>query len=151
MTVKIIRSDYIFSYWIFTWFLLYYLNIIKYSPKFVLILGLIENFFIIIYLLLNKSPLCKISKFIIINIIIKVIPLYLIFNDKIRYRDIYATIILFLIYLIWVYINCGVNCFYIMYKKLLYSFSFIQNKEMTYLSYIYDNIVIFLFNKKIDA
>jgi hypothetical protein len=151
MDVKIIRLDYVFSYWIFTWFLLYYVNIIKYNPKFVLILGLIENFFIIIYLLINKSKLYKISKFIIINIIIKVIPLYLIFNDEVLYKDIYATIILFLIYLIWIYINCGINCFYNVYQKLVYSFSFIKNNEITYLSYVYDNIARFLCNKKIDA
>ena len=147
MSIKIIRSDYIFSYWIFAWFLLYYANIVKYSPKFIIILGLIENFFIVVYLLINNSTSYKISKFIIINIVIKVIPLYLIFNDKIRYQDIYATIILFLFYLIWIYINCGIDCFYIMYQKLINSYNTMKTQEMTYLSYIYDNI----FYKKIDT
>ena len=150
MPIKIIRSDYIFSYWIFAWFLLYYTNIVKYSPKFILILGLIENFFIVVYLLLNNSTLYKISKFIVINIFIKVIPLYLIFNDKIRYQDIYATIILFLFYLIWIYINCRIDCFYIMYQKLIDSYNTIQSEEMTFLSYLYDNIMN-IFYKKIDT
>ena len=145
MAVKIIRSDFIFSYWIFSWFLLYYFNIVKYSPKFVLILGLIENCFLLLFLIIYKSTLYKITKFIVINTIIKVIPLYLVWNDKIIKRDIYATIILFLIYLLWIYLNGGIEYFYISYKKLIKNYMTSpklssENKEATLPSYIYDNI-----------
>jgi hypothetical protein len=148
MAVKIIRSDFIFSYWIFAWFLLYYFNIVKYSPKFVIILGIIENCFLLLFLIIYKSTLYKITKFIIINTIIKVIPLYLVWNDKIIKKDIYATIILFLIYLVWIYLNGGIEYFYISYKKLIKNYmpklksqiSSSENKEATLLSYIYDNI-----------
>ena len=145
MPIKIIRSDFIFSYWIFAWFLLYYFNIVKYSPKFVIILGLIENFFLLMFLLIYKSSLYKITKFIVINTIIKVIPLYLVWNDKIINRDIYATIILFLIYLLWLYLNGGIEYFYISYKKLIKNYMTTsnfssENKEATLPSYIYDSI-----------
>lgn len=43
------RLDYVFSYWIFAWYLLYIAKITKYNPKFVLILGIIENSFTFIY------------------------------------------------------------------------------------------------------
>lgn len=145
MAVKIIRSDFIFSYWIFAWFLLYFFNIVKYSPKFVIILGLIENCFLLLFLIIYKSTLYKIIKFIVINTIIKVIPLYLVWNDKIIKRDIYATIILFLIYLVWIYLNGGIEYFYISYKKLIKNYMTRpkfsdENKEATLPSYIYDNI-----------
>jgi hypothetical protein len=140
-----IRSDYVFSYWIFAWFTLYILNFIKYSPKFIIILGLIENFFVIIYLILKESTLYKITKFIIINIIIKVIPLYIIWKDEIELKDIIASIILFIIYLIWMYINCGINCFYNTYQKLVNSYSKRQNNNNTILSYLYDKFFIKLY------
>jgi hypothetical protein len=37
------RFDLVFSYWIFAWYLLYMAKIIKYSPKLVIVLGIIEN------------------------------------------------------------------------------------------------------------
>ena len=88
------RLDYVFSYWILAWYLLYIAKITKYSPKFVLILGIIENSFII---------------FILLNIFIKIIPYYTVRNDKIIKKDIIATIILFIIYCLWLYINTGNN------------------------------------------
>jgi len=73
--MQIVRSDFVFSYWIFTWFILYLLKIVPYSPKFVIILGIIENLFVFMYMIFYKSPIYNIIKFIIINILIKVIPL----------------------------------------------------------------------------
>jgi hypothetical protein len=146
-----IRSDYVFSYWIFLWFILYILKIIKYSPKFIIILGIIENFFVIIYLILKKSTLYKITKFIIINIIIKVIPLYIIWKDEINLKDIIVSIILFVIYLIWIYINCGVECLYNIQKKIINSYGTMTKrviskkknyKNNTILSYLYDKFFI---------
>jgi hypothetical protein len=45
--------------------------------------------------------------------IIKIIPLYLIWNTKIKKRDVIFTIILLFIYLIWLYIN-NVTVYYIL-------------------------------------
>jgi hypothetical protein len=45
--------------------------------------------------------------------IIKVLPLYLIWNTKIKWRDILFTIILLLIYIFWLYIN-NVTIYYVL-------------------------------------
>ena len=45
--------------------------------------------------------------------IIKVIPLYLIWNTKIKWSDIIFTFILLFIYIIWLYIN-NVTIFYVL-------------------------------------
>jgi hypothetical protein len=43
--------------------------------------------------------------FIIINTLIKVVPLYYLRNEKIRMKDIYFTLYLFVLFIIWLYIN----------------------------------------------
>jgi len=137
--MPIVRSDFVFSYWIFTWFILYLLKIVPYSPKFVIILGIIENLFVFIYMVFYKSPIYNIIKFIIINILIKAIPLLIVWSDKIVKRDIYATIILFLIYLLWMTYNRME--IYKVYKKLLDPYIFNDNSGKTFLSKLYDSIV----------
>jgi len=52
-----------------------------------------------------KSPLETILKFIAINMIIKVIPLYTVWKNKINWsRDLFRIFALFLIYLCWSYL-----------------------------------------------
>ena len=123
----ILRVDFILSYWIFTWYILYIINIISYSPKLIIMLGILENLITLIIMILYGSNCKTIIYFIIINIIIKVIPFYTIRNDKIKSRDIYSTIILILIYLFWVKINGQSVIEY--YKKIIYSL--IHNKKDT--------------------
>jgi hypothetical protein len=86
-----------------------------------------------------KSPIYNIIKFIIINILIKAIPLLIVWSDKIVKRDIYATIILFLIYLLWMTYNRME--IYKVYKKLLDPYIFNDNSGKTFLSKLYDSIV----------
>jgi len=103
------RLDYVFSYWIVAWYLLYIAKITKYNPKFVLILGIIENSFLLLFMIIYKTKISSIVIFIILNIFIKIIPYYTVRNDKIIKKDIIATIILFIIYCLWLYINTGNN------------------------------------------
>jgi hypothetical protein len=123
----LLRVDFILSYWIFTWYILYIIKIISYSPKLIIMLGIFENLITLIIMILYGSNCKTIIYFIIINIIIKVIPFYTIRNDKIKLRDIYSTIILILIYLLWVKINGESVIKY--YKKILDSL--IHNKNDT--------------------
>ena len=139
-----IRSDYIFSYWIFLWFILYLLKLVPYNPKLIIILGIIEILFTLIYLIVKNASLRKITKFIIINIIIKFIPLLLIYKDPLRKKDIYATVILVLIYLIWMYIN-DVNVIKV-YQKLINSYLEKKSFSGTYFSQLYDIIYNKLFS-----
>jgi len=99
------RFDYLFSYWIFVWYLLYFFRITKYNPKFVLICGVIENIILLFFMIYYKTNLNVIIFFIIGMFIIKIIPTYTIWNTIIKWRDILFTFILFFIYIIWLYIN----------------------------------------------
>jgi hypothetical protein len=130
------RFDFILSYWIFAWYILYITNFISYSPKFILILGILENFITFMILVFYGSNCKTIIYFIIINIVIKGIPFYTVRNDTIRSRDIFATIFVILIYLFWVSINGQSVIKY--YTKILYSL--IHNKTDTIGIYILTQI-----------
>jgi len=99
------RFDYLFSYWIFFWYLLYFFRITKYNPKFILICGIIENIILLFFMIYYKTNTIIILLFIFGMFIIKIIPTYIIWNTNIKGKDILFTIILFFIYLIWLYIN----------------------------------------------
>jgi hypothetical protein len=90
-----------FSYWTFLWFILYLLRIIPYSPKFAFIVEII----IVSIMAFIPMNLYKLTKFIIINIIIKGIPLWIIRNSMITKTDVLFSIFIFLCYLLWLYVN----------------------------------------------
>ena len=132
------RLDYVFSYWIFAWYLLYIAKITKYNPKFVLILGIIENSFLLLFMIIYKTKILSIIIFIIINIFIKIIPYYTVRNDKIIKKDIIATIILFIIYCLWLYINTGNN---VIEYHIKISESVIKDKNETPAMRFINNII----------
>jgi len=110
------RADFIFSYWVFLWYILFYFGIINVlNPKFAILLGIVENMIILFFMIYYKTKLQLIVTFFIMVIILKLLPIYTIWNTKIRSQDILATLVLFLIYVFWVFIN----------KKSM--FGFIQN------------------------
>ena len=101
-----IRPDFIFSYWIFAWYLLYFFKIINIaSPKFALILAIIENLFILALMFYYNTKLKLRLIFVIIMFIIKIIPLYTIWNDEIDNKNINITIVIFICYLFWMLMN----------------------------------------------
>lgn len=100
-----LRLDYIFSNWILIWFFLYIIKLVKYSPKFIIILGTIEVFIIMIYYIYINIPKYQLIKFIIINFILKVIPLFIVKSDIISKFDIVFSFTYFLVYLLWLFIN----------------------------------------------
>ena len=100
---KIVRIDFIFSYWLFFWFILYKLNIIIYNPYLGLIIGLIVNSYMFILFLIYKNYY-KAFLFFIVNFFIKIIPIYTLRNTTIQKKDIYTLFILYSIYLIYKYL-----------------------------------------------
>ena len=100
-----LRVDLVFSYWIYVWFILYFFNYTEYSPKFALILGLLDNIVMLFLMIIWSTSLKTIIWFIIINTLIKVVPLYYLRNELFKMKDIYVTIGLFIIYIIWLHIN----------------------------------------------
>jgi archaellum biogenesis protein FlaJ (TadC family) len=99
------RFDFVFSYWIFAWYILYICNIVKYNPKWALTIGLIENVGILFLMFFYKHSIINIFLFCFINFFIKVLPLWSLRNSKYDRMGIYSLIVLFFIYLSWVKIN----------------------------------------------
>lgn len=109
-----ITPDKLFSYWAFTWFIIYYFGnkyIEKYtgykvpSPKLALHLALYENIIELFSLITVNLNGWLITKFIIMILFIKVLPLYLIWGIKLEYpRDIYNLIGIFLVYVAYLHV-----------------------------------------------
>jgi len=99
------RIDYIFSYWIFFWYLLYVFGLVEYNPKFAIFCGIIENLIIITLMFLYNTKKKLILLFAIMFVLLKIIPLYTIWKSKIRNIDIIFTFALFSIYLVWSFLN----------------------------------------------
>ena len=96
-----LRIDFIFSYWIFLWYLLYIFGIVKnYNPKFAILCGTIENIIIVLFMFYYKTKTILVFLFVIMFIILKLIPLFTLWKTKIHFKDVIATILLFIIYLI---------------------------------------------------
>ena len=93
------RIDFIFSYWVFAWYLLYMARITVYSPKVGLIIALIEA--IISFLLMKTADtFTRLSTIIIISCI-KILPLITLWREPIRQIDIWVLFLLFIIYNVW--------------------------------------------------
>jgi len=103
----LIRIDLVFSYWVFAWYLAYMAKLTPYNPKWGFILGIMENVVMLIAFIAFGASLSTIALFLLINLTIKGVPLYTIYNTKPGIKDIYALIGLFAIYSIWVYANGG--------------------------------------------
>jgi hypothetical protein len=99
------RIDLVFSYWIFAWYLLYKAQLLSYNPKFIIIVGLIENLFLLVYMIMHGSNAHTIQWFIFINTIIKVIPFYTIRNERIKMRDVWFSGLVFGMYAVWIALN----------------------------------------------
>ena len=112
-----LRVDYIFSIWIFVWYILYELSIIKYNPKIWLIIALIIAILYILLLIYYKR-FYVLFIFVIINIIIKVLPILSLYNSKIVLKDFIFGIFLFIIYNFWLLYN---NYNVIKLAKLFYN------------------------------
>jgi hypothetical protein len=57
------RFDFVFSYWIFIWYLLYMLKIVIYNPKWALMIALIENTFALALMFFYKNSFINIFLF----------------------------------------------------------------------------------------
>jgi hypothetical protein len=99
------RPDLVFSYWIYVWYIFYIFKYIKYSPKFALIVALIDNIIMWISMFIIGTSLKSIFYFIFINVVIKVIPLYTLRNEKIKMNDVFFTFFLSIVFVIWIHMN----------------------------------------------
>jgi hypothetical protein len=103
--------DLLFSYWVFTWFIVYYffpLNNLfrkKINPFIALSIDIFLQCAFTIYLFF-KGSFSFFPLFLLMGFLFKVLPLYLIFNDErnIPY-NIVCVILLFITYNIYLWIN----------------------------------------------
>jgi hypothetical protein len=100
-----IRFDFVFSYWIFTWYVLYICHIVQYNPKIGLMIGLFVNMISLVLMFFYHNDVFNIIWFIFINIFIKILPLYSLRYIPIRRNDLYVLCILFIVYLCWIWYN----------------------------------------------
>ena len=94
------RFDYVFSYWLFAWYLVYEFGLVAFNPLPFLAVSAIVNL-IQLSSGLTKNP----GLFILINIFIKVIPIYSLLKVPVRSADIYAGFVYLFVYLTWMYLN----------------------------------------------
>jgi len=101
-----LRFDLILSYWIFAWFLLYLYDVVPYSPHLALILALLFEIGILCAMFFNHASNYYIGLFVIITIIIKAIPIYILRNEQIDYFNqmIYMGCVIAL-YMLWLKLN----------------------------------------------
>lgn len=130
----------IFSFWVFVWFILYYIGLTKYNPLLLLIVAYIFTLFEFIYLIIKKSSKYNLIKFLIINIIIKLIPILLIIKFPLRFdlKDIYISIYLIFFYIITMSIMNKNPYEY--YKLMLHTYIYNDEKYKTYISILYDKL-----------
>ena len=101
----LISPDKLLSVWIIVYFILYKLKLVKYNPIILfytaLIFVIIGSFYILIYGKISKRFLM----FVILNILIKVIPIIILYKDKIQSRDISFTFIFLIVYILYLTIR----------------------------------------------
>jgi len=137
-----IRIDLVFSYWVYIWYIIYILKLIKYSPKFAILMGLIDNIILLYLMLIYGTSKYSIFVFIFINMFIKVVPLYNLRNENIILTDVYFTIFLFIVFIFWLYINKKTL---VVNMKLIY-YSIIYEKEQTPFFYFLHQIKKYIKN-----
>jgi hypothetical protein len=100
------RFDFIFSYWIYIWFIVYKLRLTNYNPKLFLIGAFLENLLYLFLMLYYHNSFIYIGLFIIINLFIKVFPLWLLWKTPTDYKsDILFGLFLMALYFVWLIIN----------------------------------------------
>jgi hypothetical protein len=102
-----LRIDYFFSYWIVVWFIIYYFiiktNIIQSNTKTNIKNNFNPKLCVFIYLLFNKPTTDIIIKYVIMILVLKVIPLYLLQEEKIVLpKDLVPVSGLFIIYNVYI-------------------------------------------------
>ncbi len=117
----------IFSTWIFIWFILYYLHIININPFLYLIIALIYGLVGVILLIINQAPILGITIFLLINVFMKLIPMYLLSISSrkfiLNYLNIGFGLYLLLIYLSFMILFIHKNPFD-SYIELLHIFKY---------------------------
>ena len=99
------RLDYMFSYWVLIAYVLFYFQVLSYNPKHILFLGVLFNGVQLCVFIWHQITPFQIFLFLMINICIKIIPIYTIRKTSVSTKDDIFYLGLFFVYIIWLYIN----------------------------------------------
>ena len=116
-----LRLDYILSNWIFLWYLLYIFGLIVYNPKLALILGILFNVATLSVMVYYQASIQTMFYLAFFFSWMKVIPLWTIRNSPIREKDVYATLLLVIVYLGWLLLEGKVMTVYHALEGLLHN------------------------------
>ncbi len=94
------RFDFVFSYWMFAWYIVYMLSLVPYNPLPFMILAGVGNMFEV-FLVKLKDP----RMFFIVNLFIKILPIVSLIRTPVKLVDIQAGFVFFFAYLLWMFIN----------------------------------------------
>lgn len=138
-----LRIDWLFSYWVYLWFLIFYFTINvrnstaaffiqkNLNPILALYFALFENIITFLYIIYVNPEIVIIVKFLLMILVVKVLPIYLISDKKINFsNDIYTLMIIFGIYNIWLWVN-DTNIYEI-YERTINAVSSGDNKTPFY-------------------
>jgi hypothetical protein len=131
-----LRVDLVFSYWILFWYIIYIFRYTQYNPKFAIGLGIFENFIMLLMMVYFNTSFNSIIRFVIINIFLKIIPYYTLRNTVIYLKDILASIRLFIIYIVWLFIN-GQNVIALQNKVFV---SLVKDKNETPMMWLFNKL-----------
>jgi len=106
------RVDLYFSYWIFLWYILFLFKFIHYNPSFALFGALLTNILLLVLMLYYHTKTILIIRVILMMTLLKIIPLYTLRNTSIHREDIYITLFLYSIYLVWLSFNHSLTGLY---------------------------------------
>lgn len=99
------RIDFVFSYWIFFWYICYELQITKYNPIGALYVGVLENIGVLLLMIYYANSYYHLLLVCFILLVGKIIPLWTLQNTSYSRKDIYIIFIYFLVYILWLFIN----------------------------------------------
>ena len=114
-----IRPDYLFSYWVFAWYVLYMTGILTANPKFAILVALLENVLVLLSMVYLRVNPKKIYYFFIMILLVKVLPLWTLRKSTVTKRDVSATAGLLLMYVGWIIWDEKVNASFKAYMQML--------------------------------
>jgi len=94
----------LFSTWIFTGFLLFYFEFTNFNPIILIYSAIVPVAFFAIDIYKNTSDITYFYFFMFINIISKIIPIFLIGNETIKDSDYSFSVLIIIIYFLYIYI-----------------------------------------------
>lgn len=141
----------IITYWFFIWFILFIFNITLTNPFWVLLIAYIFTFAEFLYLIYKNTNAYNLKKFMIINVIFKIIPIIIILIKmklKIPSLDFRRTLkIVYIIIAIYIITMASLNINPIIaYSRMLNTYINDDNKYRTYISRLYDDIYSFWYS-----